>query len=189
MYRCLTAQQFDDTAGFTLLPLRFEDIESIRIWRNAQIDILRQKTPINSEQQIHYYNAVIKPSFSEEHPSQILFSLLKNNICIGYGGLVHVNWEAKHAEISFLLNPSYVTDPTLYRQTFSHYLSLLSQVAFLDLYLHRLYAETYEFRVDHIATLESAGFEFEGRLREHIFKRGKWEDSLIHGLISSEEHS
>ena len=42
--------------------------------------------------------------FETDQPYQILFSFLKNNEFIGYGGLVHINWEEKKAEISFLLN-------------------------------------------------------------------------------------
>lgn len=189
MYRCLSAQQFANEAGYKLIPLREQDIEQIRIWRNAQIDILRQKTAISHEQQARYYEGVIRPTFTEDNPKQVLFSFLLNETCIGYGGLTHLDWEARHAEVSFLVDPLYVQDDALYHQTFAHYLALLSRIAFLDLRFHRLFAETYAFRKEHIATLEAAGFQWEGRLRDHIFKRGQWEDSLIHGLLAHEKYS
>ena len=42
--------------------------------------------------------------FDQEKPNQILFSYFKNDKCIGYGGLVHINWIDKNAEISFIMN-------------------------------------------------------------------------------------
>lgn len=188
MYRCLNANFFENEAGYVLIPLRAQDIELIRAWRNSQLDILRQKTPISPAQQLLYFEEVIRPTFTQEYPPQVLFSLLLSDTCIGYGGLTHLDWEARHAEVSFLLDPFYVSDAALYRRTFGHYLSLLFQAAFSDLHLHRLYTDTYAFREDHIATLEAAGFQREGRMRDHIFKREKWEDSLIHGLLFNEKH-
>jgi hypothetical protein len=34
----------------------------------------------------------------------LLFSFLKNGECIGYGGLVHINWIDQNAEISFMID-------------------------------------------------------------------------------------
>lgn len=183
MYRCLKKQSFQGTNGYSLVTIREEDIELIRQWRNAQIDILRQKTPLSSEQQQQYYNNVIFPSMQQDHPSQILFSFLQNGNCIGYGGLVHIDWDARRAEISFLLNPDYISK---HAELYTEYLAILIVIAFENLKFHRLYAETYEFRNDHLEILEKRGFIFEGRLREHIFKRGKWHDAIIHGLLAKD---
>jgi hypothetical protein len=42
--------------------------------------------------------------FEQQQPSQLLFSFLENDKCIGYGGLVHINWIDSNAEISFIMN-------------------------------------------------------------------------------------
>jgi carbamoyl-phosphate synthase large subunit len=65
-------------------------------------------------------------------------------------------------------------------------LELLKKITFQELKLHRLFAETYEYRHDIFPVLENKGFQFEGRLRDHIFKRGKWEDSLIHAFLAQQ---
>ncbi len=181
-YSCLKQTQYHEGA-YTFLPLRLSDMEKIRNWRNEQIEVLRQREPITSEQQHNYYQKVIAPSFAEEYPEQILFSFIKQDICIGYGGLTHIDWGNSHAEVSFLVETQRTLIPEAYIQDFLAFLKLLQQVAFSDLQLHRLFAETFSFRTVHIAGLERAGFHLEGKLQEHVFKQGQWWDSLMHGLL------
>lgn len=186
MYKCLPIERFDDTDGYSMIPLRQEDMESIRVWRNAQIDILRQQTPIESEQQKKYFINSILPTFEMEQPPQILFSFLHNNKLIGYGGLTHIDWIARRAEISFLLDPPRNHYPKKFQIDFRHFLAMLMKITFKELKLHRLFAETYAFRSEIMLPLEELGFRLEGRMREHVFKRGEWMDSLIHGIVDRE---
>ena len=88
---------------YSILPIRMDDREAIRKWRHQQIKILRQRKEITTEEQDKYFNTVVTNLFVDTQPSQFLFSFLKNNKLIGYGGLVHIDWDSKNAEISFLL--------------------------------------------------------------------------------------
>ena len=72
-------------------------------WRNEQIDYLRQTNHLTKQDQDNYFNKIIFKQFNHQKPSQILFSFYNKNKLIGYGGLVHINWAHKNAEISFLL--------------------------------------------------------------------------------------
>jgi RimJ/RimL family protein N-acetyltransferase len=170
-----------------MVPIRYEDREPIRLWRNAQLDVLRQAEPLTSQQQDTYFQRVVMPLFEQEHPGQLLFSLLHHNTLIAYGGLVHISWPDNRAEVSFLTDPARVTDPAQYRLDFLTYLQLLSRVAFEGLQLNRLVTETYDIRPAHIAIMEEAGFRLEGRLRQHIrLSTGHFADSLMHGLLASD---
>lgn len=186
MYKCLTNQSIQDKNGYRLVPIRTEDIENIRIWRNAQIDILRQNRQISVEEQKTYFEREIWPSFTQQRPKQVLFSFMFDQECIGYGGLTHLDWEYRRAELSFLLNTERIGHLANYENDFMHFLSLLSQVAFNDLKLHRLFSETYAFRTLIIQILEKFGFRYEGTLREHVYKNGKWQNSMMHGLLVQE---
>ncbi len=188
MYRCLKKNNFQDREGYQLITIREEDLESIRLWRNAQIEILRQKGPISAQEQSDYFHHVIWPTFVQQQPHQILFSYLYHRTCIGYGGLTHLDWEAYRAEVSFLVNPIRVQNTACYQQDFTHFLALLCHVAFDDLNLHRLFTETFAFRHLHIAILEKFGFRHEGTLRDHIYKKRRWHHSFIHGYLAG-EHS
>ncbi len=186
MYQCLAKNQFQDDTGYQLVAIRPEDIENIRLWRNAQLDVLRQKTLLSVEEQQDYFQKIIWPTFQEAHPPQLLFSFLLNQTCIGYGGLVHIDWENARAEVSFLVDPSRLTHLETYKKDFSHFLSLICHVAFVELHFHRLCGETFAFRTEQIVLLENFGFKREGILREHVFKRQQWQDSVLHGLLATE---
>ena len=103
-YKCLRNQEFN-AEDFSIRPIQDFDIESIRLWRNEQLDVLRQKKIISKKDQIDYFTKHIWPLFKQESPSQILFSFFEGTKFIGYGGLVHLSWEDKRAEMSFLVDP------------------------------------------------------------------------------------
>ena len=46
-------------------------------WRNAQIDALRQKTPLTEDKQLHYFREVVFPTFEMEEPTMIILAFLK----------------------------------------------------------------------------------------------------------------
>lgn len=163
-----------------------EDIEPIRQWRNAQLDVLRQSEPLSPQAQQYYFMHHVWPELSKPEPSQILVAIEQEGILIGYGGLVHISWAYRRAEISFLLIPELERDDAKLATIFSRYLLLMQRLAFEDLSLLRLSTETYAHRVRHIALLEGAGFKHEGTLREHVLVDGKPMDALAHGILARE---
>lgn len=186
MYQCLKRHLFVHEDGYTLVPIREQDMESIRVWRNSQIKALRQNHPLTEGEQVAYFRNVIKPSFSQEEPAQILFSFLYRDQCIGYGGFVHIDWVARRAEFSFLVSLERYEDMICYYSDFTHFLDLLCQIAFKDLAFHRLHGITYTFRDDHIKIIEEMGFRREGTLRDYVYKDGVWHDAVVHGLLAGE---
>lgn len=170
----------DTSSAFQLIPLRFEDIFLIKDWRNSQIDVLRQSKRLSDDDQLKYYNEVALPSFSQSEPAQLLYSFLENNICIGYGGLVHISWINKHAEVSFLLNPIFTRDPLEYENYFRVYLNILKEFARKNLGFHKLTTEVYDIRPHHLSVLEKNGFIFQGRLKDHVIINNRFVDSVLH---------
>ncbi len=181
-YKCLKKNIYE-SEGYVIVPLREEDIYLIMKWRNEQIKVLRQKQPITVEMQQKYYNEVIKPTFTEQYPDQILFSYLYDNKCIGYGGLVHINWQDMRGELSFLVDTERIKNNKLYEKDFTVYLALIKEIAFDDLLFNKLHGETYDIRPLHIKILEDNGFISEGRLKKHIYIDGVFVDALIHGFL------
>lgn len=163
-----------------------EHIESIRQWRNAQLDVLRQAAPITTGQQQRYYAAHIWPDMKQPRPANILVSYLHEDRLIGYGGLVHIAWEHLRAEVSFLVEPARAADPVQYGSDFSSFLALIQEVAFAHLGLRRLCTETYAGRDLHISLLERAGFRREGVLREQILRENKPVNCIIHGCLKND---
>jgi len=181
-YRILRLNDYRH-GDYRLVPIRLEDREAIREWRNAQVDILRQSAPLTAQDQDRYFRDVVTPLFTAEQPGQLLFSLLKADVLIGYGGLVHIDWPAQRAEISFLLETGRNAHIPTFQADFTAYLHLLRQVAFDDLGLHKINTEAYDVRPYLTEVLEREGFVEEARLPQHVRVAGQLVDTVFHSCF------
>jgi RimJ/RimL family protein N-acetyltransferase len=171
---------------YRLVPIREQDIFPIMEWRNAQIDVLRQNNKLTRDDQEKYYREVILATFGQQVPSQMLFSFLLNNDCIGYGGITHIDWLSKRSELSFLLDSHRAADAEIYAREFTVFLRLMKKLVFEELQFNRLFTETYDVRPLHVSVLEKNGFVPEGRMRQHVNIQGSVHDALIHGIVKSD---
>lgn len=180
-YKCLSQQEFSD-GEYKIVPIRFEDRMDIMKWRNEQMYHLRQAESLTIESQEKYFNTVICALFDQEQPNQLLFSFLKNDVCIGYGGLVHINWVDKNAEISFIM------DTSLEKNSFEHlwlvFLGLVEKVGFQELKFHKIFTYAFDLRPSLYLALEYAGFNKEVTLKDHCLFEDKFIDVIIHSLIA-----
>ena len=181
-YKILKSKKMS-SSHLELIPIREEDIEKIRIWRNQQREILRQNNTISKEDQEKYFEEFIKPTFQQKFPEMLLFSIILKGKCIGYGGLVHINWEAKRAEISFLSETKRAKTKASLSNDFENFLEIILDVGFTELKLNKITTETFEFRREIISILEKRGFEEEGILKKHVIKKGIHYDSKIHCMF------
>lgn len=171
--------------GYQVMAIREQDLLKIKKWRNEQMKVLRQSRTLTDEDQLRYYRQAVAPSFEQESPSIMLFSYFLNGELIGYGGLTNIDWLNDRAEISYLLDTERSSEHNVeqYTNDFSNFLSLMKEVAFTRLNIHRLFTETYDIRPLHVQVLESNGFKFEGRMRDHVKMDGSYVDSLLHACI------
>jgi RimJ/RimL family protein N-acetyltransferase len=184
-YNCLTNSIFQQ-GSFSIVPLRYEDRLDILKWRNEQIYHLRQNKPLTVEDQENYFNTVVDALFDQVQPNQILFSYLENDICIGYGGLVHINWIDKNAEISFIMNTD--LEKENFQNHWSIYLGLIEKVAFEELSFHKIFVYAFNLRPHLNIALESSGYIEDARLKEHCFFNNKFIDVLIYSKFLSYEN-
>lgn len=184
-YLCLAKEQYD-IEDHSYVPLREEDIISIKKWRNEQMDILRQNYPLTDQDQILYYQKVILPSFQQKNPKNILFSILNSRKCIGYCGLTNLDWISRKAEISFLIETIHSDDFEVYGKNFFRFLEFIKSIAFDEINFNRIFSETYNNRPHNIEILENCGFKQEGILRENVIIKNKFVDSKIHGFLRRE---
>jgi RimJ/RimL family protein N-acetyltransferase len=180
-YKCLSNSTFEE-GSFSIVPLRYEDRLDILKWRNEQIYHLRQNKLLTVEDQEKYFNTVVDTLFNQEQPNQILFSYLENGVCIGYGGLVHINWIDKNAEISFIMDTAFEKDN--FHANWTKYLSLIEEVAFENLKFHKIFTYAFDLRPHLYLALQDASFIEETRLKEHCFFDGEYIDVVIHSKIN-----
>lgn len=181
-YQCLEKQTFI-REHYSLVPLRWEDRIDIMHWRNSQMYHLRQTELLTPEAQDQYFSTIIAKQFEEQRPHQILFSFLHHNQCIGYGGLVHIDWEKATAEVSFIMDTALEKDQ--FESNWSLYLKLIEEVAFKTLHFVRINTYAYDLRPHLYPILIQAGFIEEQRLKNHILIDGSMKDVLIHGKINT----
>ena len=166
--------------NYNIVPLRHQDMYLIMQWRNDQMQILRQNTPLTLADQERYYHEVIEPSTLHENPHLKLFSILLNDTCIGYGGLTNIDWNERRAEVSFLLATERTKNQELYEKEFGLFLTFLKNLAFRELKLKELFTETYNTRPHHINVLENHGFVFQKEEKGRARKGETMLDSVFH---------
>ncbi len=171
--------------NYSIVPIRDQDKYIIMHMRNAQIFHLRQQKLLTPIIQDNYFAEIISKLFDTQQPSQILFSFLYNNVCIGYGGLVHINWVDKHAEISFIIKPE--MEEEYFSSCWQSFLSMIQLVAFEDIKIHKIFTYAFDLRPNLYSVLESCGFYKEAVLKDHCFIEDKFIDVVIHSKIN--EHS
>lgn len=180
-YKSLKSQVFEKE-NYKIVPIRYEDRFDIMNWRNEQMYHLRQNSLLTSNEQELYFKKVVNKLFEKETPNQILFSYLKDDKCIGYGGLVHINWIDKNAEISFVMET--ILEREQFSRHWENYLSLLELVAFNDLNLYKIYTYAFDIRPKLYPVLEKMGFKEEARLRKHCFIENNYLDVMIHSKFN-----
>ena len=180
-YKVLSKQEFK-SEDYSLVPIRIEDRYDIMQWRNEQMYHLRQAEPLTKAKQDDYFENVVTRLFDQERPNQLLFSFLKGEECIGYGGLVHINWTDKNAEISFIMETQ--LEKQSFEKNWGLFLDLLEQVAFSELNFHKLFVYAFDLRPHLFKAIESKNFIKEAILKEHCLYDGKFIDVIIHSKFA-----
>jgi len=181
-YKCLNKNEFVFDK-FKLVPIRDEDKDLIMQWRNEQIYHLRQNEVLTKEKQAWYFDNIVNKLFDIENPDQLLFSFMEKDSCIGYGGLVHINWEDKNAEISFIINTK--LEREYFKLNWKIFLRLIEKVAFSELKLHKIFTYAFDLRQHLYPVLEDSGYSKECVLKEHFFYKGTFRDIIIHSKFSA----
>jgi RimJ/RimL family protein N-acetyltransferase len=185
-YKALNKQTFTQNK-FSLVPIRDRDKFKIMNWRNEQIYHLRQNKPLTKESQEKYFKEVISNQFEQENPKQILFSFIAENICVGYGGLVHINWVDKNAEVSFVMNTE--LEKNNFEEYWGIFLNLIEEVTFTDLQLHKLYIYAFDLRPHLYKALENFKYKEDARLKEHCLFNDNFVDVVIYYKINNNAYS
>jgi RimJ/RimL family protein N-acetyltransferase len=179
-------QQVFEQGAFKLVPIRDEDKNMIMQWRNEQMYHLRQAKPLTAEMQENYFATTVSALFEEDQPKQILFSYLKNDVLVGYGGLVHISWEDRRGEVSFIIDTELETQ--FFEFHWINYLKLIEKVSFEELLFHKIFTYAFDLRPHLYVALEKSNFIKEATLKEHCYFEGKFIDVIIHSKINSKIH-
>jgi len=165
---------------FEIKKITLKDAEKIRIWRNDQINVLRQDKIINKTEQREYYQQNVFPQYINKKPNLHLLGIHKHNKLIAYGGLVYINFLKSEAEVSFLVDSNISNDSDDYEEIFSFFLNIISKIAFEKFQLKLIYTETNDFRIKHITILENNSFIKKGIVKKGVVENGITFNTILH---------
>ena len=159
------------------------EIEQFRIWRNnpGLRKFFREYRELNSDMQEKWFQNI-----ANKDDPVIMLSIrrLSDNELLGCCGLLYINWIHRHAELSLYIgfdnayidNHGYAYESCI----------LLLEYGFKELGLNKISTEVYEFDVKKDSLLKKFGFHLDGILRKNYFYEGKWWDSKIYSILSTE---
>jgi diamine N-acetyltransferase len=101
---------------------------------------------------------------------------------IGNCGLFGIEWVNRSAELGILIG-----DKSAWNNGFgTETMVLLLRHGFETLNLNRLFLRVYGANVRAVRAYQKAGFIEEGRMREAVFKNGRYDDIIIMSVLRSE---
>jgi RimJ/RimL family protein N-acetyltransferase len=165
-----------------LISVQSHHKEPLRLWRNStELNIFfRQSNDISMESQDIWFKTL-----SRSHNTQsVYFSIVesKNDELIGCVGLHPVSWVNRNAEISIFIGKGLLYIDDYYAPKA---LRLLIEYAFIELGLHKLFAEVYSFDTKKQLLFRKLGLIEEGILKEKIFFNNKFYDSIIYSILNN----
>jgi RimJ/RimL family protein N-acetyltransferase len=158
-------------------PWRFGDEESLvhhadnyKIWRNVRDRFPHPYTMDDAHAWIDYASAE-KPRTN--------FAIAVDNVAVGGIGLIlQSDIYRRSAEIGYWLGEEFWG-----RGIASEAVRALTEWAFDNFDLRRIYAGVLEWNPASMRVLEKAGYQFEARLRQAITKEGQTMDDFIYAVI------
>ena len=177
-------KQIFNNGIYSLVPIRHQDKYKIMKWRNEQIYHLRQGKPLTKMDQDKYFNTIVSSLATQKFPDQILFSYLERDKCIGYGGLVHINYLDKHAEISFIMDTSLESD--FFEFHWGNYVKMIEEFAFKNIQFHKLFVYAFDLRPNLYRVLETCAYFKDAVLKEHCFYSEKFIDVVIYSKLNQQ---
>jgi RimJ/RimL family protein N-acetyltransferase len=101
---------------------------------------------------------------------------------IGNVELMDIDLRHRHAELGIVLG-----EKAYWGKGYgSDAICTLLRFAFQEMNLHRVYLRVYEDNARGIRAYEKCGFRHEGRLREANYRRGRYYDELLMGVLDHE---
>ncbi|WP_416972457.1 GNAT family N-acetyltransferase [Streptomyces sp. 4F14] len=126
--------------------------------------VTRARTSARTEPRTEYVLAVAAPT-----------------TLIGVARLASDPHQPRAATLGFALNPA-----SWHTGLGTETVRLLLALAFEDLALHRVWGARAPANEASARTMTRAGMTVEGRIREHVHKRGAWRDSVVHAILERE---
>ena len=137
--------------------------------------------PMSFADEENWFNTLAKRD-QKEKPLAIEIRKGKNWKLVGNCGVFDLDPVSSSAELGIMIG-----DKSEWNKGYgSEVMSLLVKHCFETLNLNRAFLKVYTENIRAVRSYEKAGFVLEGRLREAVYKHGKYDDVLIMSVLRSE---
>ena len=171
---------FLDGKRIYLRPLRKEDAEgNYPHWFNDP-EICKYnghfRIPNTKEKALEYIEASFK------NPNLLVFAIVEKDSGkhVGNVSLSKINWIDRNADIDIIIGEKECWGKGYAKEVWK----MLIEYAFNVLNLHRVYCGTHEENIGMQKVAQAVGMFEEGKLKEVLYKNGKYNDILLYGIIN-----
>lgn len=160
-----------------------QDLEQLRYWRNLPEyrKYFREYQEINSDMQKKWYESKVV-----NDNSTIMFAIrdTETQELLGCCGLCYINWVHRNSDLSLYIgkNECYIDEEGIAEEA----CRLLFNYGFGELGLHKIWTELYEFDEKKISLFQKLGMTIDGIWRSQYFYQGRYWDSKLLEILSTE---
>lgn len=156
-----------------------EDLEQVRELHNHP-EVVSKLTDIRPVNQIEQEEWFVKVS-SSRRSYRLIARHRETNQLVGVFRIDKIDQVNQNAEIGLDIHPMF------HRKGYGFEIyNKMLEVLFMDWNLHRVYLQTLETNVAANSLYLKLGMKYEGRARQAIYRKGRYEDTILYGLIKSE---
>jgi len=170
--------EIDNFTLINFINLNSLELEMVRRWRNSETirKWMYNEHIISEEEHKKFINSL------KNSKDKVYWLVKKEDLPIGTLSFVNINWYHRRAYFGMYANPENIL-PGIGRILDS----IAKNVAFNILNLHTLKLEVIEDNKAVINLHKKSGFQEEGRLKDFVYKNGKWKDVIIMGMVNPTE--
>lgn len=166
-----------------LRALERSDLPNFVVWLNDPevTKGLLHYLPMSLASEEAWYENMLK-SPADEHPMMIEVYLDEGWVALGDCDLHNIDWRCRSAEVGIIIG-----DKRYWNRGFgTKAMQLLLRHGFETLNLNRICLEVYANNLGAIRSYEKAGFVYEGRKRQGMYKDGEYIDIVWMSVLRSE---
>jgi len=159
--------------------LEHADLSKTHEWINTpEINELMGCLPVNKNQQERWFNETI------DNRTKIIFAICEKETSehIGNVGLSNIDYINRNAMISIFIAES----KNRSKGAGFHSMLQVMKFAFHRLNMNKVYLKTSDYLVDAISFYKGMGFNEEGILRRHEYKKGRFVDKHLFSMLRDE---
>jgi RimJ/RimL family protein N-acetyltransferase len=162
-----------------LVPLEKKDLEEMHLIRNDP-EVLRclwKFIPKSLEDEYEWFEIQRK----DRSTMSFAVRTLKDDKLVGQVNLINIDYHYGHCEFTIFIGRQFFEAGLGTEAT-----SLALSYAFNELAMQKVYLSVFDFNTRAQKVYTKLGFKEEGRLRRHIFRAGKYHDSIMMSMLREE---